>query len=345
MMKTVLAAIAVVGMAAAAAALSPEPMSEASARLLFDSWKDMHNVRFSADEHEYRFNIFAKNAEFVRQHMNRFEAGEETSTVALNRFAHLDNVEFSRLYKGYRPALESTRATTPRHFSASDLPAGFRSLPASVDWRTHSPPVINPVQNQGQCGSCWSFSATASIEAAHALATSNLQKFSEQEFVDCVNGGADNCNVGGEMNDAFKYAIANGVDTEAEYPYTATSPGVCHLQKPTESVITGWTPVNASEADLAAAIAVAPTVSVAVVASGLNWQLYSGGILSNCDNKKADLDHGVNVVGYGTSNGQAYWIVRNSWGASWGLSGYLWIAKDSGDQCGIMLDASFPTTN
>jgi len=180
----------------------------------------------------------------------------------------------------------------------------------SVDWRTKG--AVTPVKNQGQCGSCWAFSTTGSVEGANFIKKGKLVSLSEQMLVDCDKKEDQGCN-GGLMDNAFKYIETNALDTEASYPYKGRD-GKCHINKSTEvGTVSTYTDVKTKSApQLKAALNKAP-VSIAIEADKMVFQMYTGGIL---DSTKCgiNLDHGVLAVGYGEN----YFIVKNSWGASWG---------------------------
>jgi C1A family cysteine protease len=187
------------------------------------------------------------------------------------------------------------------------------ATPASVDWRSTAG-VVNSVQNQQQCGSCWAFSATASVESRWAIKSKTLLKLSEQQLVDCDTEQDQGCN-GGLMDNAFTYLETNAMELETAYPYSAVD-GTCTWKKSLGKVtVVGFTDVKTTSEDLAAAISTGP-VSVAVAANDY-WQMYSGGVATIDDCPNDQLDHGVVAVGYTAD----YWIVRNSWGPSWGESG------------------------
>jgi len=198
------------------------------------------------------------------------------------------------------------------------------------------------VKNQQQCGSCWSFSTTGSVEGAWALAGNPLVSLSEQQLVDCSTAqGNQGCN-GGLMDQAFQFIISNGgICSEASYPYTATGPNTCQTTCENVAHISSYADVaTGDENQLKAAVAVQP-VSVAIEADQQVFQLYSSGVLtdSGCGTQ---LDHGVLVVGYGTdASAGPYWKVKNSWGASWGENGYIRIARGT-NECGVATEPSYP---
>jgi len=291
-----------------------------------------------------RYNAFKANYDVVQKHNTEAKTGKHSFTLAMNQFGDLTNAEYRRTVLGLRRSQPASTGAAATYEADPSVTA-----PASVDWRTHSPAVVTPVKDQGQCGSCWAFSAVGAMEGAHALATSNLIAFSEQELVDCVNGGADNCTAGGEMHDGYLYAIsAGGMETESDYPYSGTSGNKCGFDK-TKSVATFSSYMNVTSGDetaLAQAVSDYPTISVGIDASSIWFQLYSTGVYddSSCKSDWNDLDHGVLVVGYGAdaASGKNYWIVKNSWNSIWGQQGYIWMVKDKSNQCGISTDATFP---
>ena len=225
------------------------------------------------------------------------------------------------------------------------VPEPETPLAAGVDWRTKG--AVNPVKNQGQCGSCWSFSTTGSLEGAHFIKTGKLVSLSEQQFVDC-DWGDNGCN-GGLMDNAFKYAEKNAIALESEYPYTAKSHGAfgCKSKEHPGTVkVSSYTDVaHSSSTALKTALAQQP-VSVAIEADKPVFHQYTGGVItgSSCGTQ---LDHGVLAVGYGTdATAGDYYIVKNSWTASWGEQGYVRIGIADGlGVCGIQSQPSWPTTD
>ena len=301
----------------------------------FRNFMVKHGKTYSSEEFPKRFQAYRDNMAYARV----FNSESDSVVLGATPYADMTHEEFaSRYLGGYVPKTERN----VRHFPVKDVPA-------TVDWVTAG--AVTKVKNQGQCGSCWTFSTTGSIEGAHFLQTKNLVSLSEQQIVDCATGSAypdcSGCN-GGTMDEAFQYVInTKGLETEADYPYTAKD-GKCNVDPSKFAAsITGFQDVqSANETALMYAVAQQP-VSVAVDANN-QWQLYTSGIITKgCSATIDTLDHGVLAVGYGVdSKGVSYWLVKNSWAASWGEEGYIRLERDltstNGGMCGIALDASYP---
>jgi len=215
--------------------------------------------------------------------------------------------------------------------------------PTAVDWVTKG--AVTPVKNQGRCGSCWAFSTTGAVEGANFVANGKLVSLSEEELVQCSHNGNQGCR-GGLMDNAFKWIEKTGLCLESADPYTSGGgvTGTCSGMSATcapNVTVTGFTDVaHGDESALLAAVAKQP-VSIAIEADKSAFQLYKGGVLDNpaCGEK---LDHGVLLVGYGTDSGKDYWKIKNSWGATWGESGYIRFIRNK-NQCGLANQPSFPT--
>jgi len=311
-------------------------------RLLFTNWvRDQSKHYATTAESEARLAIFSQNLQKIDAHNQLAAQGLSTYTMGLTKWADLTADEYRQMVRrsGYQASLLSNSNATI--YSA---PADVSALPASVDWRTKG--VVAGIKDQGQCGSCWSFSATGSMEGAHALSTGTLVSLSEQNLVDCVENGQYTCDTGGVMQDGFQWVIDNGgIDSEAQYPYCACSGNACKFSKAkVVATIKSYQNVQqGSESALQSAAASQPGVSVAIDASHDSFQLYTSGVYNEPQCSQTMLDHGVLVVGYGTSSSKDYWLVKNSWGTSWGMQGYIMMSRNKNNQCGIATDASFPT--
>ena len=306
-----------------------------------DEWKQFSNFqeRFSKrydtfEEMESRFQIFRSNLRNIILHnLDR----TQNFTMGINQFTDLTPQEFKDQYVG-------GLKTEVGSYGCKSFSSSASSAPSSIDWRQKG--AVTSVKDQGQCGSCWTFSATGAVEGAWAISTGNLVDLAEQELVDCATGlayGSHGCN-GGQMEGAFKFVIENGQCALSSYPYTAKD-GSCQKCSAVAHISSCSDVKPNDQISLKAAVAQQP-VAIAIEADTRYFQSYSSGILtsSSCG---TSLDHGVLIVGYGTENGQDYWLVKNSWGTSWGLDGYVKIARSSSSNdpgiCGIAMDPSFPT--
>jgi len=331
----IVAVLACAMLASAAKVTVPTP-NENQFQSYFVSFVKQYNKQYPTDEFFARYSIFKANHNKIAQHNAEHAAGQHTFTMAVNEFADMTFTEFHTKMTGFVP-----RDNAVHRAANSDGPHLDVTAPmASVDWRTKN--AVTDVKNQQQCGSCWAFSTTGSTEGAHAIKTGKLVSLSEQQLVDCSAAQGNNgCN-GGLMDQGFQYIISNkGVTTEDAYPYTAAQ-GDCKPDQKSAATLSSFVNVAQNdEKDLMKAVNIGP-VSIAIEADQQCFQFYSGGVLSD-SSCGTQLDHGVLVVGYGTdaTSNQDYWIVKNSWGATWGESGYIRLVRGS-NECGVAAMASYP---
>ena len=299
----------------------------------FNHFMSTYSKQYSTDEeYQKKFNTFRDNVAFIRV----YNSMKNTEILGVNPLADLSFEEFKSKYLPFK--------FPPQESQANNIASPpLQQLPTSVDWRTKG--AVTAVKDQGDCGSCWAFSTTGSVEGAWAIAGHTLTSLSEQQLVDCsvtyLNHG---CN-GGTMDRAFKYIIGNkGITSEETYPYTGQN-GLCSKTRASKIVatISAYTDVTRDDPTaLKTAVAKQP-VSIGVDAAGVQWQFYAGGTVTSSSGCGTSLDHGVLIVGYQTTSATPYWIVKNSWGKDWGLAGYIQIEISNGQGvCGINMQPSYP---
>ncbi|KAI6646581.1 Cathepsin L [Oopsacas minuta] len=297
----------------------------------WEMWKMKHSKIYTDIYKEfYRLKIWSDNIRYIQKHN---ADTTHSHKLGANRFADLTQAEYSNLYLSeFSPSLTGAKFLEPSNLLVPDC----------VDWREKG--YVTDVKNQEACGSCWSFSTTGSLEGQHFRKTNKLVSLSEQNLIDCSGSyGNKGCN-GGVMDYAFAYIKKNGgIDTEADYPYVADQTDCQYKSDASGATLRDWVDINSeNETQLLIAVASQGPISVAIDASHSSFQLYESGVYAEPDCSSSELDHGVLVVGYGIEDGVKYWLVKNSWGASWGEDGYIKMTRGADNQCGISTMASYP---
>jgi len=297
---------------------------------MWSTWKNQHKKTYTAAQEVTRFGIFVEN--FNKVH--RLNAESSDVKYAINKFADLTATEFKQIYASGslpEPQQQSSRLSLRR--------AG--SLPDSVDWRNKG--GVTPVKNQGACGSCWAFSAVGALEGLYFAKSGELLSFSEQQIVDCATDNYG-CN-GGWPAKVFAYTATYGIETEADYPYSATD-GECKYDSTKAiEVNSGFQWITPRSTDELKAALVNSPVSVAIEADQDVFQFYSSGVITaGCG---ASLNHGVLAVGYQKVGVLEAFIVKNSWGSGWGSDGYVYIStiqqlNNGQGVCGILAQPVAP---
>jgi len=305
----------------------------------FLAFQKKFNKQYASEaEYQARLGTFEANMMLIKQKNIDAQQRMSDTRFGITQFADISPAEFRQKYLSSVPAVRDPSWPVAPDYD-DEVTA---NLPPSFDWRPKG--AVTPVKNQGDCGSCWSFSTTGNIEGQWFLAGNPLTSLSEQNLVDCdtecmtymnqsvCDAGCD----GGLQPNAYHYVMsAGGIDTESSYPYLAVD-GKCHF-KPANigAKINNFTMVSSNETQMAAYLV--QHGPLAIAADAAEWQFYMGGVFDLPCGKS--LDHGILIVGYGNEttifgHHVDYWIVKNSWGATWGEQGYLKVERGTGE-CGL----------
>ncbi|XP_053387618.1 procathepsin L-like [Mercenaria mercenaria] len=307
-------------------------------------FKDRFSRTYTSPEEEIsRYTVFTENLKTIFLHNMAADKGHYSYWLGINAFADLTNKEFEEQYTGLK--------ITPRGRKVDEklLRYNLSSLPKETDWRDEK--CVTHVKFQGGCGDSYAFSATGALEGHRCIRTGKLVSLSEQNILDCTynNTSRDEGCAGGDPNNAFQYVMDNGgIDTEESYPYKAKV-GKCEFSKKDVGAIEkGFYDIpEGNEIVLQAAVAWIGPVSACAYSPG--FRFYQHGVY-DCGNKSDSSimvsnlpKHAMLVVGFDqTVEGEDYWILKNSWGTSWGIRGYMRLARNKRNTCGIASYASYP---
>jgi len=297
-------------------------LSHKEAKHEFHKFQKKYSKSYDASEKPLRFQIFQENLKRAAE----LQKANHGAKFGVNEYSDLSPQEFAKYYLMTGVNFTKDYKAPP---AKTVFPKKFQADPTNWDWSQQG--VCTPVYNQGQCGSCWAFSATETIESYYAIQGGSLTQLSMEQIVDCDT--TDHGCEGGMPSSAYQYVqSAGGIDSYSSYPYTAEGgqSGSCQFNQANVVTNVAGSQTVSGEQGLYQQASTAGPVSVCVDAS--TWQSYQGGVLKSCGN---NVDHCVQLTGY-ANYGQSgsYWIVRNSWGGSWGESGFIWIAIGQ-DLCSI----------
>jgi len=311
--------------------------------IIFEEWaafKAEHNKRYAdSNEESFRMKVFMENKHKIAKHNQRASNGLHTYSLGMNKYGDMLHHEFVATMNGFKRDLSAPKQNGSLFMSPHNV-----AVPTDVDWREKG--YVTEVKDQGQCGSCWAFSTTGALEGQHFRKTGKLVSLSEQNLVDCSKKFGNNGCEGGLMDNGFAYIKENhGIDTEESYPYEAKELRCRYKKREIGAQDTGFVDIpQGSESHLQQALATVGPVSIAIDASHESFQFYKDGVYDEVECSSEDLDHGVLAVGYGIDqeSGSAFWIVKNSWGPTWGRDGYVYMTRNKGNQCGVASSASYP---
>jgi len=287
----------------------------------FSDFKVKFNKNYATkEEHDRRFEIFKQNVQEAEERTRK----DRHATFGVTKFSDLTKAEFKNKY-----LMKVGKPDFP-HAPVANI--SVKALPTSFDWRDKSG-IVSPVKDQGQCGSCWDFSATETVESVWARGGKTLVPLSTQQVVDCDTTD-DGCDGGWPYN-AYQYIIsAGGQDSEKSYPYTAQD-GTCSFNSANIAAkISGWQYVTQSQDETAMMNFLYTNSPLSVCVDAETWSSYTGGVITPSSNCGNSIDHCVQITGWSTVNGVQAWHVRNSWGTSWGNSGFIYVQIGS-DVCSI----------
>ncbi|KAL1765066.1 cathepsin R, partial [Sigmodon hispidus] len=303
-------------------------------------WSELKQEQYPEEEEAMRRTVWEKNLKIVKDHNGKDGLGKNGFTMEINMFGDMTDEEFKKRMIDFPVRTHLERKSIWKR-DVDDV-----VFPKFVDWRKKG--YVTPVRDQGSCESCWAFSAIGALEAQIIWKIGKLTPLSVQNLVDCSKPQGNNGCIAGDTYNAFQYILHNGgLEAESTYPYEGKE-GPCRYN-PKNSVadITGFVSLPESENILKVAVATIGPISVGIDASHDSFKFYQGGIYYEPNCRSNSTTHGVLVVGYGYTgnekNRKHYWIIKNSWGKNWGRNGYMRMAKDRNNNCGIASYAHYPT--
>uniref|UniRef100_A0A3B5AEI2 Cathepsin L1-like n=1 Tax=Stegastes partitus TaxID=144197 RepID=A0A3B5AEI2_9TELE len=324
----------------------PHVLSDSDEAVLteWEIWKSSHGISYDESDDMHRRAIWEENKRLIENNNQGFFMGMRPFSMAMNKYGDLTKQEYQVLQGANINARHVRRG---REVSAWRLRNNAKKFDSwFVDYRKMG--YVTEVKDQGYCGSCWAFSTTGAIEGQIYKKTGQLVSLSEQNLVDCSKPyGTYGCS-GAWMANAYDYVVNNGLQSTNTYPYTSAVRLNLLAQRPSHRLAVAhikdyrFIPKGDEQA-LADAVATIGPITVAIDADHSSFMFYSSGIYDEPNCNPNNLSHAVLLVGYGSDDGQDYWIIKNSWGSSWGEGGYMRLVRDGRNACGIASYALYPT--
>ncbi|XP_050000005.1 cathepsin 8-like isoform X2 [Alexandromys fortis] len=313
------------------------PSSDHSLDSEWQEWKIKYGKNYSLEEEGQRRTVWEENKKMVLQHNMEYNQGKKGFTMEMNAFGDMTGEEFRKMMTDIPvQTLRKRRSIQQRRVSY---------VPKFVDWRRRG--YVTPVKTQGRCNSCWAFSVAGAIEGQMFWKTGRLASLSPQNLVDCSRPEGNLGCYKGNTYYALEYVQYNGgLEAEATYPYEARVRHCRYHPERSAARVTDFVFVSENEEALMHAVAIIGPISVGIDASHESFKLYRGGIYYEPKCRSDVINHSVLLVGYGyegrESDGSKYWLIKNSHGEKWGMNGYMKIARDKNNHCGIATYAIYP---
>ncbi|XP_042896943.1 cathepsin K-like [Parasteatoda tepidariorum] len=304
---------------------------------LWDEYKKFYEKDYTPEEDRLRKPRWMESMKLMFDHNMAYHAGQESFHVGMNQFSDMDHEDFQNSLTGLENEMECKSNS-----SMTYSPPKTNDIPTALDWNEKG--YVTEVLNQGKCGACWAFCSVASLEGQLKRMTGKLVKLSEQNLIDCSNQAGNKGCEGGQMCRAFEYAaFAGGVDTSASYPLTKETGACKYHEGRLGATVGGYLEIPYGDEDaLLKAVALLGPVAAGVDGSTQHFRHYRGGIYDYDGCSNTTLNHAVTVIGYGTEMGTDYWLIKNSWGKSWGQGGFGKLVRNKNNQCGLASRAIFP---
>nr|XP_048303514.1 cathepsin Q-like isoform X1 [Myodes glareolus] len=319
------------GFRSSASALDPSLDAE------WEEWKILYEKSYSLEEEALRRIVWEKNMKIIKNHNGENGLGKNGYTMEMNAFGDMTDEEFKKMMVDF-PMKTHKRGK-------GIWKRALSGLPKFVDWREEG--YVTPVRKQGNCSSCWAFATTGAIEGQMYKKTGKLIPLSVQNLVDCSKPHGNNGCDWGNTYFAFRYVLHNGgVEAEATYPYEGKEGPCRYNPQNVAAKIREFVALPEDEDVLMDAVATKGPIPVGIDAYHVSLMFYKDGIYHEPNCRRYNLSHAVLVVGYGFDgdemDGNNYWLIKNSWGEKWGMNGYMKIAKDRNNHCGIVSFAQYP---
>ncbi|XP_072453046.1 cathepsin L2-like [Notamacropus eugenii] len=326
------------GLAAAA------PQFDRTLDAKWEQWKSQHGRTYGGTEEDnWRRATWEKNLKMIEMHNLEYSAGKHSFRMEMNNFGDMSSEEFRQMMNGFTE--KSFQGKTKGTLFREPL---FEQIPKSVDWRDkgYVTPVKDELSPNVPCYASWAFSATGSLEGQWFRKTGKLISLSEQNLIDCARHKGNYGCKGGFVSSAFEYVKKNGgIDPEESYPYERKD-GNCRYRAETAIAnVTGYVYIpSENETALQMAVATVGPISVTIDASHTSFRFYESGVYHDQLCSSHNPNHAMLVVGYGADEKtkRKYWIVKNSFNTTWGMKGYVLVAKDEYNHCGIATEACYP---